>query len=143
MSSEAARDEERTATSFARVHAREQVRAQLFGGEQRPSWIGRYLVVDRLGQGGMGTVYRARDPLLDREVAVKVLHGERSRDAAARGRLVEEARNLARVTAINVVQLYDAGQSDDRVFIVMELDAWRDLRRWMREATRTPARSSR
>ncbi len=81
----------------------------------------RYEVVDVAGQGGMGTVYRARDRVLDREVALKVLRPEMASDTLA-DRLRREARVLARLEHPGVVPIHDAGTlTDGRVFYVMKL----------------------
>jgi eukaryotic-like serine/threonine-protein kinase len=86
--------------------------------------ISRYVVLGRLGSGGMGVVYTCYDPELDRRVAVKLLHpsGASSYDAT-RGRdaLVGEARALARLAHPNVVAVHDVGTSDDEVYVAMEL----------------------
>jgi serine/threonine-protein kinase len=83
--------------------------------------IGRYEVIAELGRGGFATVYRARDPMLDREVAVKVLHPNLARDPDLRERFVREGRALARVHHPNVVMVFDAGESADDVYLAMEL----------------------
>jgi tRNA A-37 threonylcarbamoyl transferase component Bud32 len=75
-----------------------------------PAAIGRYQIIGEVGAGGFATVYRARDPMLDREVAVKVLHAHLARDPQLRERFVREGRALARVRHPNVVQIYDAGE---------------------------------
>src|SRR5690242_13713150 len=62
----------------------------------RGEMIGRYLVLERLGSGGMGVVFAAYDPELDRRVAIKVLHGRRDTEASRR-RLAREAQALARI----------------------------------------------
>lgn len=85
--------------------------------------IGRYDVIAELGRGGFATVYRARDPMLDREVAVKVLHPNLARDPDLRERFVREGRALARVRHPNVVMVFDAGESADAVYLAMELIA--------------------
>src|SRR5512132_954283 len=85
-----------------------------------PTAIGRYRVESRLGDGGMGTVYAAYDPQLDRRVAVKLVHPE----LAQRGgieRLLREGRALARLAHPNVVAVHDAGTDGDRVYVAMEL----------------------
>jgi serine/threonine protein kinase len=82
--------------------------------------IGRYELVAPIGEGGMGIVYEARDPMLGRRVAVKLLRagvGEEAEEA----RLLREARAMARVAHPNVVTVYDAGIQDGRVFLAMEL----------------------
>jgi hypothetical protein len=80
----------------------------------------RYEVEDRLGHGGMATVYRARDLKLDREVAIKVLADNFAGDDEVRSRFAREARLAARLDHPNVVQVFDVGEDDDRPFIVME-----------------------
>ncbi|KAK1179836.1 serine/threonine-protein kinase [Streptomyces sp. NBS 14/10] len=85
---------------------------------------GRYLLLDRLGRGGMGTVWRARDKVLEREVAVKELHiftdgGEEHRRLLRRA--VREARTVARVPHPHVVGVHDLVEHEDRLWIVMEL----------------------
>ncbi len=88
--------------------------------------IGRYRITRVLGKGGMGIVYAAHDPELDRAVALKVLL---TREPAQQERLLREARSMARLTHPNVVSVYDAGATaDGRVFVAMELVLGRTLR---------------
>ena len=82
--------------------------------------IGRYLVLSQVGVGGMGVVYAAYDPELDRKVAVKLLRKLRLSQEVARARLIREAQALARLTHPNVVTVYDAGAWQDQVFLAME-----------------------
>ena len=83
--------------------------------------IGRYRVRGELGGGGFATVYRAYDPMLDREVALKVLHSHLARDTTVRERFVREGRALARVRHLNIVQIFDAGEVDGSAYLAMEL----------------------
>jgi len=94
-----------------------------------PRQIGRYRIGERLGSGGMGVVYAAYDPQLDRHVALKLV-----RPGAAEGgqaRLLAEARAMARLTHLNVVQVYDVTSAGDDVVIAMELVDGEDARRWL------------
>jgi serine/threonine-protein kinase len=81
---------------------------------------GRYEVIGRAGSGGMAEVYRARDELLGREVALKVLSERFSRDKAFVERFRREAQAAANLSHPNIVSLYDYGSDDDTSFIVME-----------------------
>jgi hypothetical protein len=80
----------------------------------------RYELEDRLGHGGMATVYRARDLKLDREVAIKLLADNYAGDDEVRKRFSREARLAARLDHPNVVQVFDVGEDEDRPYIVME-----------------------
>lgn len=94
--------------------------------------LGRYVVLYRVGSGGMGVVFAAYDPELDRKVAVKVLkrRGARSGDAdLAR----QEAQAMARLTHPNVVTVHDVGYHDDELFIAMEFIGGRTLKDWLAE----------
>src|SRR3972149_448645 len=82
--------------------------------------VNRYRLDAELGRGGMGIVYRARDTLLDRDVAVKVLSGP-SLGSEGRARLLHEARAAAQLNHPNIVSIYDAGEAGGVPFIVMEL----------------------
>jgi predicted Ser/Thr protein kinase len=95
--------------------------------------LGRYAVVEKLGRGSMGVVYRAVDPQLDREVALKVMrvHG------GAADRLLDEAQALAQVAHPNVVAVHDVGRVDDDVFVAMELVEGLTLSSWCRASKRT------
>jgi serine/threonine protein kinase/tetratricopeptide (TPR) repeat protein len=84
-----------------------------------PEILGRYRVTGPLGEGGMGVVYAAHDRLLNRAVAIKMIR-EAGADAPARARLLREARACASVNHPNVCQVYEVGEEDDQVFIVME-----------------------
>ncbi|WP_433079059.1 serine/threonine-protein kinase [Dactylosporangium sp. CA-052675] len=75
---------------------------------------GRYLLVERLGEGGMSVVWRARDEVLDREVAVKVLNARLVPDAQWRRRIRLEARAVARLTHPNITNVYDYGETSDQ-----------------------------
>lgn len=79
-----------------------------------------YLVLDRLGQGGMGTVYKARDTRLDRVVALKVLREERAEDPESRRRFLQEARAASALNDPRIVTLHDIGSEDGVDFLVME-----------------------
>jgi hypothetical protein len=80
----------------------------------------RYELGERLGHGGMATVYRAHDRKLDREVALKLLAENFAGDEEVRTRFSREARLAARLDHPNVVQVFDVGEEDDRPYIVME-----------------------
>ena len=88
---------------------------------------GRYAVIERVGTGGMAEVYRARDDLLGREVAIKVLHDRYSRDRSFVERFRREAQAAANLSHPNIVALYDYGADDDTYFIVMEFIEGRSL----------------
>ncbi|MCB9703891.1 MAG: protein kinase [Myxococcales bacterium] len=80
----------------------------------------RFRLGETLGQGGMGIVYAAHDTALNRKVAVKVLHDARSRQPQARARLIREAQAMARVSHPNIVQIFDVGEVDGQIHVIME-----------------------
>ncbi|WP_224245772.1 serine/threonine-protein kinase [Hyalangium gracile] len=106
----------------------------------RGTSLGRYVLLERLGAGGMGVVYAAYDPELDRKVAVKLLRA-RPEDprAAAEGqsRLQREAQAMARLSHPHVVPVFDVGVVADRLFVAMELVEGCDAREWREQAPRT------
>jgi predicted Ser/Thr protein kinase len=89
--------------------------------------VGRYVVAEHVGAGGMGRVYAAYDPELDRKVALKLLRTERN-DELGRHRLVGEARALAKLAHPHVVAVHDVGMVDEQVFVAMEYVAGTTLR---------------
>jgi eukaryotic-like serine/threonine-protein kinase len=100
---------------------------------ERGTKLGRYLILDRLGSGGMGVVYVAFDPQLDRKVALKVLRSnlgsDQSRFAA---RMLREAKAMARLAHPNVIAVHDVGLEGQRVFLAMELVEAGTLKAWLR-----------
>jgi serine/threonine-protein kinase len=92
-----------------------------------PQAIGRYEIVAELGRGGMGTVYRAHDPVLDRTVALKVLAAELLAEPGMRERFLREARSAARLQHPNVVTVYEFGEVEGVPFIAMEFLQGDDL----------------
>ncbi|PRP96755.1 Serine/threonine-protein kinase PrkC [Enhygromyxa salina] len=103
--------------------------------DEIPERIGRYLVLEELGAGAMGVVYAAYDPDLDRKLALKLLHDdEHSKDRTIR--LLREAQALARVSHPNVIQVYDVGTFDERVYIAMEFVDGISLADWLAAETR-------
>ncbi len=100
----------------------------------RGTLLGRYVVVDQLGEGGMGIVYAAYDPELDRKLAVKLLRAAPGSDAEAsrgRERLQREAQAMARLSHPNVIAVHDVGTFEDQVFVAMELVDGGTLRQWL------------
>jgi serine/threonine protein kinase/tetratricopeptide (TPR) repeat protein len=94
--------------------------------------VGRYRLGRQIGAGGMGVVYEAHDPELQRRVAVKLLHGGLRGDAAAfRAHLLREARAMAQLAHPNVVMVHDVGQVGERVFLAMELVEGTTMREWL------------
>src|SRR5512138_725756 len=92
----------------------------------RGATLGRYVLIDRLGAGGMGVVYSAYDPDLDRKVAIKIMRPDLYGDASAtegRARIVREGRALARLAHPNIVTVLDVGTYGEQVFIAMEFVA--------------------
>src|SRR5882724_9541083 len=96
--------------------------------------IGRYVLLDLVGRGGMGEVYSAYDPALDRRVALKLLHRDTQGNPRQAQRLLREAKAIARLPHANVVAVYDAGTTDDRVFVAMEFVDGQTVAEWMRAA---------
>ncbi|MCB9703542.1 MAG: serine/threonine protein kinase [Myxococcales bacterium] len=96
----------------------------------RGSALGRYIVLERLGVGGMGVVYAAYDPELDRKVAIKLLQ-ERGKGSVGPVRLLREAKAMARLSHPGVITVHDVGLVDGQVFIAMELVEGATLRRWL------------
>ena len=94
-----------------------------------PSNIGKFEILDRLGEGGMGTVYKARDPGLDRLVALKTIVSGAVESAEARERFFREARAAARLQHPNIVTVFEAGDFEGTLFIAMELLDGQDLSR--------------
>ncbi|HET9317864.1 MAG TPA: protein kinase [Vicinamibacteria bacterium] len=94
--------------------------------------------MDRLGQGGMGTVYRARDPVLDRPVALKTISAELAANPEFLGRFQREARAAARLTHPNIVTIYELGDVAGTPYIAMELLEGLDLVEAMSPADRLP-----
>ena len=107
---------------------------------ERGAMLGRYLVLHPLGEGGMGVVYSAYDPELDRKVAVKLISAGASEELAGDGqaRLLREAQAMARVSHPNVVAVYDVGTLNNRVFVAMELVEGGTLKDWIRGKKRSP-----
>src|SRR5215471_7210487 len=99
---------------------------------------GRYVLGEVLGTGGMATVWRARDEVLGREVAVKVLSPQFAADAGFVARFEREARHAARLSHPRLVTVFDCGIDDGTAFIVMELVAGRTLRQVLDEAGIVP-----
>lgn len=97
--------------------------------EGMPMRIGDFEMVSRLGRGSMGTVYRARQRSLDREVALKVLAEHLAVDEQIRESFFREARLAARVTHKNIVQIFDVGDTRHTHYFVMEYVAGRTLER--------------
>ena len=83
--------------------------------------FGRYEILDLVGEGGMGEVYRAHDSSLDRTVAIKVVSERHAPRVSALSRLEREARALAKLSHPNIVTVHEVGASDGTAFIVMEL----------------------
>ncbi len=100
--------------------------------------IGRYIILGLLGRGGMGEVYAAYDPELNRKIAIKLLRARGdAATAGGRTRLLREAQAIARLSHPNVVVVYDVGTFQDTVFIAMEFVEGHTLGYWLQAQQRT------
>ena len=111
-------------------------------GEPNRVLAGRYRLQGLVGQGGMADVELAHDDVLDRQVAVKILHSRYSDDPAFRERFKREARAAASLNHPNMVAVYDTGDEDGRPFIVMEFVNGRSLREVLRREGVLPQRAA-
>ncbi len=93
--------------------------------------LGKYKVLGKIGQGSMGVVYKAQDPVLNRFVAIKTISESMGADAEARKRFLREAQSAARLNHPNIVTVFDLGEEGGRVYMAMELLEGKDLRQLM------------
>ena len=134
------------------------VRAALFGDRQPtepraepetepledavPDRLGRFRVLERLGEGGMGVVYSAYDPELDRKVAIKLLRpgpgGSSQSGSSGAGRLQREAQAMARLNHPNVITVHEVGTLEHQLYVAMELVDGGTLSAWLTERERSP-----
>lgn len=98
----------------------------------RGATLGRYVLLEKLGAGGMGEVFAAYDPHLDRKVALKLLRGGTLSAEEGKARLLREAQAMARLQHPNVIAVHDVGTFGDRVFIAMEFVEGETLAEWLR-----------
>lgn len=104
------------------------------------SQLGRYEVLEELGQGAMGVVYKATDPLIDRVVAIKTINlglAQEEKDEYE-GRFYQEAKAAGRLSHPNIVTIYDVGKSGDVAYIAMEFLQGRELRDVMNDDKMLP-----
>src|SRR5215212_8296115 len=114
--------------------AMEQISRSLFPhGDAAEVRIGRFVVERRSGAGAMGVVYAARDPALDRRVAIKLVRPEVGGDRRAQLRLEREARALAKVSHPNIVAIHEVGEHQGQVFLAMEHVQGQSLRAWQEQ----------
>ncbi|MFO7564074.1 MAG: AAA family ATPase, partial [Enhygromyxa sp.] len=103
-----------------------------------PTQIGRFAVLGKLGQGGMGVVFLGHDGELERKVAIKLLRSNAARTIGVR-RLIREAQGLARLSHPNVIQVHEIGEHQGSMFVAMEYVEGSTLRDWL-DAERQPWR---
>lgn len=120
-----------------------RISRSLFQDDSQPARLGRFVVVDRIGSGAMGTVLRAYDPQLDRSVAIKILRTQAGeREPAARTRLEREARALAKLNHPNVVSVHEVGTTQGQMFVAMEMVDGGDLAAWLTDRPEPSGRFS-
>ena len=102
-----------------------------------PAAIGPFLVLRKLGEGGMGVVYAGYDVGLDRKVALKLIRRQLVSSNEMRARMIREAQAMARLSHPNVVQVYQVGQHDDEIYMAMEYVEGATLTAWL-QAERRP-----
>ncbi|HUB06937.1 MAG TPA: serine/threonine-protein kinase, partial [Myxococcales bacterium] len=110
------------------------------GPTPAPEAIGPYVLLARIGEGGMGAVYTAYHPKLDRKVAIKLLKPEHAGGETAsdlQARLLREAQAMARLSHPNVVAVHDAGEYQNKVYLVMDLVEGVTLKEWLSAKTRS------
>jgi tetratricopeptide (TPR) repeat protein len=95
--------------------------------------LGRYVVLERIGRGGMGVVYAAYDPELDRKVAIKLMSSKPGDGSEGSMRLLREAQAMARLSHPNVISVHDVGTIGDQVFVAMEFVEGCTIGEWCRK----------
>ena len=105
-------------------------------GASPPRSIGRYRILERIGQGAMGTVYAADDPSLGRLVAIKVMTGDLDDDPEIRERFYREAKVTGQLAHRNIVTVLDLGEEGGHPYIVMELLSGQSLPDYLGSETR-------
>ncbi len=93
-----------------------------------PGRLGKYEIVAKIGQGAMGEVFRAKDPVLGREVAIKTMGASVGADEDLRKRFHREAQSAARLNHPNIITVYDFGEEQGQIYMAMELLEGRDLK---------------
>jgi serine/threonine-protein kinase len=112
---------------------------QLLSPQGQSLMLGSYILLEPLGEGGMGQVFKARHTVLERVVALKTIREERlSKDPEAVGRFRREARSAAALSHPNIVLVYDADRSGETYFIAMEYIEGTDLSRWVKDTGPLP-----
>ncbi len=96
-----------------------------------PERIGKYQILERIGRGGMGMIFKAHDPMLDRTVALKVISSEIEVTDELRARFFREAQACARLSHPNIVTIHDMGEDAGRLYIVMEFLDGEELRHFI------------
>ncbi|MDR0344103.1 MAG: protein kinase, partial [Nocardiopsaceae bacterium] len=112
------------------------------GGAVAGHRLADYLIEHELGRGGMAVVYLARDPRLDRPVALKVLSPELARDEAFRRRFIQESRAAAAVDHPNIIPVFDAGEADGVLYLAMRYVPGGDVRSLLDRAGPLPVRQA-
>ena len=110
----------------------EQDHQELKAGQK----IGRFMIIEQIGKGGMGVVYKAYDPELDRKVALKLITAAPKKsetDSVPHARLLREAKALAKLSHPNVVSIFDVGSYGKSVYIAMEFVQGSNLRKWIEQ----------
>lgn len=124
-----------TQHDLAEQNMRHRLRSSLFGESAPPVKVDRYVVLEPLGSGGLGVVYAAYDPKLDRRVALKLINPARITPDAAQ-RMQREAQAMAQIRHPNVAVVHDTGTHGEGTFIAMELVEGTTLLPWVRARTR-------
>ena len=96
-----------------------------------PAAIGPFVVLRKLGEGGMGVVYAGYDVALDRKVALKLIRRSLIDRSEVRARMVREAQAMARLSHPNVVQVYQVGEHGDEIYVAMEYVEGQTLTSWL------------
>ncbi|MDQ3487884.1 MAG: serine/threonine protein kinase [Acidobacteriota bacterium] len=103
--------------------------------------LGPYRIVDKVGEGGMGEVYRARDTRLERDVAIKILPPQLAHDADRRARFEREARAVAALSHPNILAIHDVGEDGGTTYVVTELLEGETLRQRIAAGAATPRKA--
>lgn len=114
----------------------------MVSGAREPGKSGRYKIMEELGRGGMGVVYKVRDTVLDREVAYKVLPPQVQRNQKILDMFLREAKSAAKLTHPNIVTIYDADSDRGEYFIIMELVKGESLKQILEQQGRFPVKTA-